>query len=108
MPGRSASAAQPNALTDGAFSVRPQTDGEAPEAVQSEATRDSRRWHCSILRLTAFGVHRVTTAHSVAGIENLRGLAAVPPTGAWAVALPLKITGGSGSPVRAIAILPKS
>jgi kynurenine formamidase len=30
----------------------------------------------------------------------------VPPTGAQIVALPMKIRGGSGGPLRAIAILP--
>jgi kynurenine formamidase len=55
---------------------------------------------------TAFEVHRVAAAHDVAGIENLRGLAEVPATGAWVVALPLKIAGGSGSPLRAVALVP--
>jgi kynurenine formamidase len=57
-------------------------------------------------RSTAFEVHRVAAAHEVAGIENLRGLADVPATGAWVVALPLKIAGGSGSPLRAVALVP--
>lgn len=53
-----------------------------------------------------FDVHRLAAAHDVVGIENLRGLGDVPATGAWVVALPLKIAGGSGSPVRAVALVP--
>jgi kynurenine formamidase len=54
----------------------------------------------------AFEVHRLAAAHDVVGIENLRGLGELPATGAWIVALPLKIAGGSGSPLRAVALLP--
>jgi kynurenine formamidase len=57
---------------------------------------------------TAFEVHRIAAANNVAGIENLRGLDEVPATGAWVIALPLKIAGGSGSPVRAVALVPSA
>jgi kynurenine formamidase len=53
-----------------------------------------------------FAVHRVVSAANVAGLENLTGLDALPPTGAWVIALPMKIAGGSGGPLRAIALLP--
>jgi kynurenine formamidase len=38
--------------------------------------------------------------------ENLTGLERLPLRGAFIVALPMKIGGGSGGPLRAIAILP--
>jgi kynurenine formamidase len=52
-----------------------------------------------------FRVHRIAAAANVPGLENLTGLEALPPTGAWLVALPMKIAGGSGGPVRVIALL---
>jgi len=53
-------------------------------------------------------VHRAAAAANVPGLENLTGLDALPPTGAWIVALPMKIAGGSGGPARVIALLPRS
>jgi kynurenine formamidase len=53
-----------------------------------------------------FPVHQIVAAANVLGLENLTGLAALPPTGAWVIALPMKIAGGSGGPLRAIALVP--
>ena len=53
-----------------------------------------------------FIVHRIASAANVLGLENVTGLAEVPTTGAWIVALPMKIGGGSGGPVRIVALLP--
>ncbi|HVS03988.1 MAG TPA: cyclase family protein [Thermoanaerobaculia bacterium] len=53
-----------------------------------------------------FAVHRVAALGDVPGLENLANLDQVPPTGAWVVALPMKIGGGSGAPLRAVALLP--
>ena len=52
-----------------------------------------------------FIVHQIATLAGVAGLENLTGLDRLPPSGAWIVALPMKIAGGSGGPVRVIALL---
>jgi kynurenine formamidase len=54
-----------------------------------------------------FPVHQIVAAANVPGFENLAGLDALPPTGAWVIALPMKIAGGSGGPLRAIALLPR-
>lgn len=54
-----------------------------------------------------FPVHRLAMARDVPGLENLANLAEVPPVGAVVVALPMKIRGGSGGPLRAIAIVPR-
>jgi kynurenine formamidase len=43
----------------------------------------------------------------VPGLENLASLEELPETGAWVIALPMKIAGGSGGPVRIIALLPR-
>ena len=40
------------------------------------------------------------------GLAGLSNLDQLPPTGAIVIAAPLKIVGGSGSPLRAIAITP--
>jgi kynurenine formamidase len=53
-----------------------------------------------------FIVHRVAMAENVIGLENLANLDVLPERGAWIVALPMKIAGGSGGPLRAIALLP--
>lgn len=53
-----------------------------------------------------FVVHRVVNAAGLYGLENMAGLAEVPASGATLVALPMKIAGGTGAPVRIIAILP--
>ncbi len=55
-----------------------------------------------------FIVHRIAAARNVPGLENLTELDKLPPTGATLIALPMKIEGGSGGPVRVIAILPRS
>ncbi|MGH7726874.1 MAG: cyclase family protein [Candidatus Eiseniibacteriota bacterium] len=52
-----------------------------------------------------FIVHRVAAAKNVPGFENLRGLDRLPPRGAYVIALPMKIEGGSGGPLRAIALV---
>lgn len=54
-----------------------------------------------------FIVHRIAFAENVIGLENLANLDVLPEKGAWIVALPMKIAGGSGGPLRAIALLPK-
>jgi kynurenine formamidase len=53
-----------------------------------------------------FPVHQIVAAANVLGLENLTGLDTLPPTGAWVIALPMKIAGGSGGPLRAIALVP--
>ena len=58
-------------------------------------------------RSTDFRVHRIAAAANVPGFENLRGLDQLPPTGAVVIALPMRIAGGSGGPLRAIAMVPR-
>ncbi|HEX5042522.1 MAG TPA: cyclase family protein [Candidatus Polarisedimenticolaceae bacterium] len=53
-----------------------------------------------------FIVHRIAAAADVPGFENLAALEQVPETGAWVLALPMKIAGGSGAPLRVVALLP--
>ena len=54
-----------------------------------------------------FMVHRIAAAADVPGIENLTNLNLLPATGALLFALPMKIEGGSGGPVRVVALVPR-
>jgi kynurenine formamidase len=58
-------------------------------------------------RSTDFQVHRLAAAKNVPGLENLANLDQLPPRGALVIALPMKIEGGSGGPLRAVALVPK-
>ena len=53
-----------------------------------------------------FQVHRALYGAGIYGLENIADLERVPVTGATLIALPMKIGGGTGAPVRIIAILP--
>jgi kynurenine formamidase len=47
----------------------------------------------------------VLCAGGVTVYENLANLEKLPPNGAYIIALPMKIKGGSGSPLRIVAII---
>jgi len=53
-----------------------------------------------------FMSHRILYQHDIPGFENLANLGALPASGALVVALPMKIKGGSGAPLRAVAFVP--
>lgn len=53
-----------------------------------------------------FIAHRVFAAADVPGLENVANLDRLPPRGAWVLALPISIRGGTGGPARIVAILP--
>jgi kynurenine formamidase len=54
---------------------------------------------------TDFPVHQYTLPHSIYHLENVANLEHVPATGAVVVVAPMKLEGGSGSPVRILALL---
>jgi kynurenine formamidase len=54
---------------------------------------------------TLFESHRLLYEHDIPAFENLTNLDRLPVTGAHLIALPMKIGGGSGAPLRAIAVL---
>ncbi len=56
---------------------------------------------------TDFIVHRIVGRRNVLGFENLTQLDKVSPVGATLIALPMKIGGGSGGPLRVIALVPR-
>lgn len=53
-----------------------------------------------------FIVHQILTGAGIYGLENIANLDRVPVTGATLIALPMKIGGGTGGPVRIVALLP--
>jgi kynurenine formamidase len=58
-------------------------------------------------RSTDFLVHRMVLGANIPGFENLANLDQLPATGALVIALPMKIEGGSGGPLRAVALVPR-
>lgn len=55
---------------------------------------------------TSYQSHQVLYGRDIPAFENLTNLGRLPVTGATIIALPMKIGGGSGAPLRAVAILP--
>lgn len=53
-----------------------------------------------------FSAHVVLFENNIPGFENVANLDQLPPTGSYVVALPMKIEGGSGGPLRIVAFVP--
>jgi kynurenine formamidase len=101
------------------------TDARGPEAVSRlhfpGLHADAARWLVANRPIRAIGIdtasidygqttlfesHRVLFEREIPAFENLTALDRLPATGAFVIALPMKIGGGSGAPLRAIAMLP--
>ena len=87
--------------------------GLAPEAAQWLV--DNRKIHAFGLDTPSvdygqskdFRTHVILYEQNIPGFENLFNLASLPATGASVVALPMKIEGGSGAPLRIVGFVPK-
>ena len=55
---------------------------------------------------TLFESHQILYEHNIPGFENVANLDKMPIKGAIIFALPMKIKGGSGGPLRIVAFLP--
>ncbi len=55
---------------------------------------------------TDFRAHVIFYAENISGFENVANLSALPATGSYVVALPMKIEGGSGGPLRIVGFVP--
>ena len=53
-----------------------------------------------------FALRRTLFAAGIYGIENVDNAGRLPAVGATIIALPMKIKGGSGGPLRIVALLP--
>ncbi len=54
-----------------------------------------------------FETHRILFAADIPAFENVANLDRLPETGFYVIALPMKIGGGSGGPLRIIAVVPE-
>ncbi|HEX2250029.1 MAG TPA: cyclase family protein [Gemmatimonadales bacterium] len=54
-----------------------------------------------------FPTHQILSGANIPAFENLTNLDRLPPTGSFVVALPMKIRGGSGGPLRIVALIPR-
>jgi len=103
------------------------TDLRGPEAISElhfpGLHPEAARWLVEERSIGAFGIdtpsidrgqsstfesHVVIYGANVPGFENVANLDALPATGSFVIALPMKIEGGSGAPLRIIAYLPDS
>jgi len=57
-------------------------------------------------RSKLFETHRVLAAHELPVFENVANLGSLPEQGAYVVALPMNIKGGSGAPARILGLVP--
>lgn len=53
-----------------------------------------------------FAAHVELMTHNIPAFENVADMSALPATGSTIIALPMKIEGGSGGPLRIIAFIP--
>ncbi len=55
---------------------------------------------------STYPAHQLLFAANIPAFENVTGLDRLPPRGSYVVALPMKIKGGSGGPLRIVALVP--
>jgi kynurenine formamidase len=102
------------------------TDKKGPEAVPElhfpGLSPDAAQWIVDNRDIDAIGIdtpsidygqsatfetHQILYAENMPGLENVANLEQVPEWGAYVVALPMKIAGGSGGPLRVVAFIPE-
>lgn len=81
---------------------------------------DAARWLTTERKIKAFGLdtpsidygqskdfmtHRILYAAGLTAYENVANLDRLPPEGFWIIALPMMIRGGSGAPLRIVAVV---
>lgn len=103
------------------------TDLEGPEAVAElhfpGLAPEAARWLTANRGIVAVGIdtpsidygqsqdfaaHVALYSENISGFENVANLDLLPESGAYVVALPMKIAGGSGGPLRIVAFVPGS
>lgn len=55
-----------------------------------------------------FAAHVALMTNNIPAFENVADMSTLPPTGSTIIALPMKIEGGSGGPLRIVAHLPRN
>jgi kynurenine formamidase len=101
------------------------TDRKGPEAVPDlhfpGLSPEAAQWIVDNRQIDAIGIdtpsidygqsvtfetHQILYGENMPGLENLAHLDGLPEWGAFLVALPMKIQGGSGGPLRVVAFIP--
>lgn len=100
------------------------TNLSGPEAIPElhfpGLSKDAAKWLCENRNINAIGLdtpsidfgqskdfmsHRILCENDITVYENLCNLEELPEYGSYIIALPMKIKGGSGAPLRIVAIL---
>ena len=125
IPDRAIVLIEPDSRVDGPM---PRAIWGPPNAVRRPSRRctfplhpDAARWLIANRSISAIGIdtasidygqsklfesHRLLFERDIPAFENLDSLERLPSRGATVIALPMKIAGGSGAPLRVIAVLP--
>jgi kynurenine formamidase len=101
------------------------TDQKGPEAIPElhfpGIGREAAQWLADNRSIDAIGIdtasidygqsktdeaHRILYELNIPGLEHVANLDMLPETGAFIIALPMKIKGGSGGPLRITAFIP--
>lgn len=94
----------------------PHVPGPSAEAVRLLVERDVNGWGVEAVGTDAghasgfdppFPAHALMHGSNRFGLASLANLDQLPPTGALLITAPLKIEGGSGSPLRVLALVPE-
>lgn len=85
--------------------------GWSPEAVEMVVARRAAAIGIDTASIdpgssTRFEAHQAAAAANLPAFENVAELDRLPARGAYVIALPMKIAGGSGGPARIVAVLP--
>ncbi len=102
------------------------TDRKGPEAVPElhfpGLSPEAARWLVENREIDAIGIdtpsidygqsadfqtHQILYGENIPGLENVANLDQLPEWGSYLVALPMKIQGGSGGPLRVVAFIPE-
>lgn len=89
-----------------------QNPGLSEEAAKYLVSKGVKLIGCDVPAIDSYrdeknSAHKVILENKIPLLENLANLELLPSRGAFIIALPLRIKSGSGSPVRAIAFVPK-
>jgi kynurenine formamidase len=96
-------------------------EGAVPKLHFPGLSPDAARWLTTQRHITAIGLdtpsidygqstlfetHQILYTKNVPGLENVGDMSALPAKGFWVIAMPMKIGGGSGGPLRIAAVVP--
>jgi kynurenine formamidase len=109
--------AHDEALFLNADATGPHTPGPTAEVIQYLIDRGITGWGSQCVGTDAgqaggmtppFPAHNLLHKHDRYGLASLANLSKLPPKGAVLIAAPLKIKNGTGSPIRALALVPRT